>query len=323
MTTKNEVNLVGYKKKPPRLLKPLMETAFGPGGGLHPLLDAARNNDRLRFEIRNGQFNIYYRGGSLLKVGPGKVPWAMRFDEKYFKGGVLIPFGLPTNYSGLDDSRKWADAIPDLMKVMDDWWTRNPKNEREHCQAMAAANSATHGLPQTDYLVLDLEYHCDGHRFDLIAARRRISEQDPTGWAEPGFVFVEVKSDYRTCCGESGLGKHSRDYRDTVTAWGGQGVKDIKLEYQNLIAQKQRLGLLPKSFPFKSFSAAVAELLIVTVGLDPDDPRLRSPLTEVMEVSNAMGKTACIRFMHLDSSCYKMTAEKYFFPQNNSVHRER
>jgi hypothetical protein len=198
------------------------------------------------------------------------------------------------------------------MDVMDDWWTRNPKDERTHCQAMATTNSAKNGLPQTDYLVLDLEYQWAQRRFDLIAAKRRMTEQDPTGWVEPDLVFVEVKSDYRACSRKSGLGDHARDYRDIITARSGQSINDIKIEYQNVIVQKQCLELLHKSIPFKRFSAAVPELLVVIVDLDQDDSRLLKPLTEVMNVSNELGRAACIRRMKLDSNCYEMTASKYF-----------
>jgi hypothetical protein len=166
MTKKKDVDLDTYKKSP-RLLTTQMEQALEPGGGLHPVLAAVTQDDRLRLEIRDHRFNIYYAGGSLLRVDGNSSPWAMHFDKKYFKGGSLDPPTLPAQYSATEDSREWVEAFPALIACMDDWWTRHPKGERAHCQAMAAANSARAGLPFADYLIIDLEYQWAQRRFDL------------------------------------------------------------------------------------------------------------------------------------------------------------
>lgn len=50
MTKKQGVDLNKYRKLP-RLLEMPMETAFRPGGELHPLLDAVTTDDRLRLDI--------------------------------------------------------------------------------------------------------------------------------------------------------------------------------------------------------------------------------------------------------------------------------
>ena len=85
MTKKNEVNLDTYKKKPRRLTNKMLN-ALEPGGVLNPLLAAVAQGDRLRLEIRDHRFNIYYSGGSLLRVAGSKSGWEMHFDENYFKG---------------------------------------------------------------------------------------------------------------------------------------------------------------------------------------------------------------------------------------------
>jgi hypothetical protein len=307
LTTKQQVDLGTYKKRP-RLLTESMEHALCPAGGLHPLLAAVTQDGRLRMDIRERRFNIYYAGGSLLSVDARRSPWAMHFDEKYFKGGSLEPPALPGHYSTADDSRAWVETFPTLIHAMEDWWERYPKVERAHCQAMAAANDAGTGLPTSDYLVLDLEYQWAQRRFDMIAAKRSPTKDDPAGWVEPDLVFVEVKSDYGACKGRSGLGDHARDYRDNIKAGGGTRVPDIKLEYENMIAQKRRLGLIADTLPFGRFSAAVPELLFVLVDLDPEAPPMAAPLAEVGEVANELGEAGHIRFMRLASPKYRMTA---------------
>jgi hypothetical protein len=309
MTTKQQVNLNTYPKIP-RLLAEPMEAALSPGGDLHPVLVAVAKDDRLRLDIRDRRFNVYYGGGNLMLVDGRKSPWALHFDKKYFKGGTPKPPTLPPQFSSIDDADDWVLAFPELIAGMDKWWKQHPKGERAYCQEMAAANSRMAGPPPADYLVLDLEYQWAQRRLDMIAAKRRPTKKDATGWAEPDLVFVEVKSEYLACYGKSGLGDHARDYRDIITASDGQRVRDIKLEYENVIAQKTRLGLLGGSLGFRCFSPAVPELLVVFVDLDPNVSKLLAPLGEVRAVSDGLGNAAHVRFMCLDSKKdYVMTAD--------------
>jgi len=301
MTTKQQVNLNTYRKRPRELAKSMME-ALGPVGDLHPLLDAVAKDRRLRFEIRHRRFNVYYDGGTLMRVDGRERPWVLHFDENYFNGGALKPPTLPTQFSAIKDAHAWVKAFPDLMTGMDAWWNLHPKDERRHCQAMAAANSRMAGPPPADYLVLDLEYQWAQRRFDMVAAKRRSTKDDATGWAEPDLVFVEVKSELSACYGKSGLGDHASDYRDIITSSDGRHVKDIKREYENVIAQKTRLGLLDVSLGFSRFSLSIPELLLVFVDLE-------APLLEVRKVSDALSRAAHIRFMRLDSPDYVMTAD--------------
>lgn len=310
MTTKQRVNLNTYPKIPRLLAKP-MEVALGPGGALHPVLVAVAKDRRLRLDIRDRRFNVYYGGGNLMLVDGRKSPWVLHFDEKYLKGGSLKPPTLPTQFSAIDDANAWVQAFPELIAGMEDWWTRHPKGERAHCQAMATANSGIAGPPSADYLVLDLEYQWAQRRFDMIAAKRRPTKKDATGWAEPDLVFVEVKCEYPACYGKSGLGDHARDYRDIITAMDSVSAQYIKIkeEYENLIAQKTGLGLLDVSLGFTRFSVSIPELLLVFVDLDPNVPKLLAPLGEVREVSDEFGDAGKIRFMRLDSKNYVMTAD--------------
>jgi len=111
MTTKQQVNLNSYSKIPRLLSKP-MEVALGPGGDLHPVLVAVAKDDRLRLDIRDRRFNVYYGGGNLMLVDGRKSPWALHFDKKYFKGGTLKPPTLPPQFSSIDDAHAWVLAFP-------------------------------------------------------------------------------------------------------------------------------------------------------------------------------------------------------------------
>lgn len=303
--TKQEVNLNIYQKAP-RMLSEQMMVALEPGGDLHPVLIAVAGDVRLRLDIRDRRFNVFYGGGNLMRVDGRTFPWELHFDEKYFKGGAIRPPALPTQFSTTDDTRAWVQAFPELIAGMDDWWNQHPRGERALCQAMAALNSGT--VQSGDYLVLDLEYQWAQRRFDMVAAKRRLTEDDETGWKEPDLVFVEVKCTCGACTGTSGLSAHAQDYQDIITSKNGQSVYDIKLEFERVVAQKVRLGLFDRSVGFRRFSPEVSELLMVLVDFDPNTPSMRMPLNNVRDISDSLGDKARIRFMRLDSPDYKMTS---------------
>jgi hypothetical protein len=319
MTTKEEVNLETYRKNP-RQLKPLMkQELLKPSGDFQPILEAVINDPRLRLEIRDQRFNVYYKGGSLMRISGSKPPWTLEFDKKYFKGkDCELPTTLPKLFLSIADTHAWITAFPGLMRGMDAWFKPHSKSEKDaeqhpreriHCQAMATANSNMAAILSTDYLVLDLEYQWAHRRFDMVAAKRHRTVDDTTGWVEPDLVFIEVKSEYSACSGTAGLGDHASDYRDIIKAKGGKSVLGIKQEFKEVITQKTDLGLLDKSFGFKSFSLGVPELLIVFVNIDPNASSLQTSMQEVQAVAESLGNDARIRFMQLVSPNYVMTAK--------------
>ena len=150
MTKKHEVDLNTYKKAPRRLSNAMLD-ALRSSGELHPLLAAVRRNDKLRLEIRDRRFNIYYGGGSLLLVDGRTTPWTAKFDKKYFSKGNLTPPPLPPECVSLDDAHACVTVFPEMMAGMDDWWGQCPKGERGHCQTLAAT-STDEGLALGDYM---------------------------------------------------------------------------------------------------------------------------------------------------------------------------
>ncbi|MBW6485464.1 MAG: hypothetical protein K0B01_04850 [Syntrophobacterales bacterium] len=241
MTTKNDVDLTTYRKGP-RLLTQAMEDALGPGGMLNPVLVRVAADQRLRLEIRDHRFNIYYRGGNLMRVDGRKKLWSLHFDKEYFNDISCPAPELPQECIDANLER-WIEAFPDLIAGMDRWFDQHRndesehRHERDHCQKIATENAGIFGRSSVDYLVLDLEYEYAKCRFDMIAAKRRITLNDATGWEEPYLVFVEVKSEYGACTGVAGLEEHAKDFRRITTAGDGQPVIKIKKEYEDLREQ--------------------------------------------------------------------------------------
>lgn len=286
MTKKCEVDLSRYTKPPRHLPGPLLDSLKI--GALSSVLSAVLSDRLLALEIRERRFNVYYGGGNLMRVDGRTSPWTLQFDSKYFNEGTLQMPSLPGVLDASTDAENWVAAFPQLKAGMEDWWTRHPKGERAHCQAMAAANNGQAGTPQGDFLIIDMEYQWAQRRLDLIAAEKRPSPSDPEGWAHPAFVFVEVKSEYSACAGSSGLTDHARDYSDILSARGGAAVAEIKKEYEHVWAQKRELGLLNPALGFEGFAEEDPGLLVVLVSLDPGHPSIAAPLRALTDADSRL-----------------------------------
>lgn len=303
MTTKRQVDLETYRKAPRRLSDHLFKHLSE--GDLQPVLKAVVADPRLRLDIRERRFNVYYGGGSLMLADGRKSPTQLHFDAKYYKGNdTLMPL-LPSVLNSLSDAQAWVGSFEELISGMDTWWKTHAKGERAHCQAMAAANDGASAPPLGDFLILDMEYQWAQRRLDLIAAEKHPTESDPTGWREPDLVFVEVKSDYSACSGASGLSDHASDYRDIITTRSGAAAADIKSEYQRVWSQKRDLGLISPSVPFERFSADTPGLLLVFVDLDPRHRCLEIPMMLVAETARLL-EGGRVQMLSLSSPNYIM-----------------
>lgn len=302
---KDDIDLDSYTKAPRRLVDDMMRK-LGPGGELSPILDEVKGSERLRLDIRDHRFNVYYRGGSLLCVDGRRRPWALHFDRRYFSELPDKLRQLLEESASIEHSGEWVAAFPELMDGMDKWWDAHHREERDHCQKIARQNSPRDPGSLGDCLVLDIEYQWAQRRLDLIAARRNPTAADPSGWAEPVLVFVEVKSDLSACTGGSGLKEHVEDYSAIVTARGGKAAEDIKREFESVIAQKKELGLFADSIGFQRFADAQPELLLVLVDLNPEGQQWRALLHDIASVVGREGIGETARFMYVTSTDYQM-----------------
>jgi hypothetical protein len=309
MTKKADVKLETYKKAP-RCLSDQMKTALLDGGDLAPVLEAVGNDDELRLDIRDECFNVYYGGGNLLKVSGRIAPWKMYFAEKYFAVGEAAAPKLPDSCSSIEVARQWVDSFDALRAGMDSFWAKHGREERDHCQRMARANSALHPRVDSEYLILDIEYEWAHRRFDLIAARRNLTTADQTGWREPHLVFVEVKSGPAACGGNAGLAVHVTDYAAIVQAREGGSADEIKREFEGVVAQKKALGLIEDALPFERFSAEPLALLLVFANIDPVAANVSTYVQRAIEAADAKGLSDTLSVMRLSSDDYLMTEAK-------------
>ena len=278
-STRREFDWRTYTK-PVRLLTAAQESAFV-DGLLSPLLEWASGRDSVRFEIRARQAAIYDRGTMLLRIRGAEAPFVGEIDAN-----VRLPRHQRT---GAERLELWPLSSPDevsvAVKELDSLKAVNDEQtgdlpERAWLHAFASANDGgTDAEPA--YTVAETEYQYGRRRFDFVAMRRAEGVSGPGGFTTPRLVFGQFKSHGRPLSGSSGLEAHAADFADFATALGGAHLTAARLELDELVRQKLRLGLLSRDIPFRHFTDDRPEYLVVFSDYDLATPALDAPLAEM------------------------------------------
>ena len=237
------------------------------GGILAPLLVRVEHDDTLSLEVRNGYVNIYYRGGSLVRLTANRRAdqFSAVFNWRYCDIDPAYCPTLPANrppekIGSIDDAKAWLEAFPWLKQVMDVHFSARPKIEREYQQAVVRDNNRHATGERTDYVILDVEYTqssraCPGQKtnylFDMIGLRwPAAGSTSRKGLATP--VIMEMKAGDGALMNAAGLLKHFEDIEAFLTAPSGEEFSRpyalLRHELKTVFELKQRLELpsLPK-----------------------------------------------------------------------------
>ena len=230
------------------------DNVFGKDGKLGGLIEMVKNDDELVLQIRDDYFNVYYKGGNLLKVSSEN---SFQFDYNYYKCEI----GLDTQ-----DQRKTRDYkafIADMKKLMDKYWKWLKRvhnrilHEKDTQHALCISNTES-----TDYTIIDLEFQvstrkdCIYHyepssiprhpgvdvyekspRFDIIAVRN----------SDHRLCVIELKNGLDALVGKSGIGDHADSFEGSI---GKNPLAELTFtkEMEKVVSDKKRLKLLSDDF---------------------------------------------------------------------------
>ena len=212
--------------------------------GLSALLQYVKYDNTLDIEIRENKINIYYRGGSALRiteVAPNK--YGFHFDKNYFlSDSSLLYDSIPI----LNSETDWKQYFPLVKQGMDFYITKRPKEEREFQQLVVRENNYSNISNATDYYIIDIEY--DNHknaRFDMVALEWESSGSKrklPKSY-KPKLSIIEMKYGDGALKGSAGMVKHINDFKQFLS--NSIEVQDFKTEMITIFQQKRELGLIP------------------------------------------------------------------------------
>lgn len=147
-------------------------------GILRNILKYVKSDTTLAMEIRKDCINIYYRGGSLLKVKEvGENIYNGYFDKNYIKteNSQSVVVECISGINNLSKANKLIEYIPKIKQQMDLWMKIEMPDggEREYKHIVAKENN--YGLigKESDYFIGDIEYRgsSNNYLFDMIGVK--------------------------------------------------------------------------------------------------------------------------------------------------------
>lgn len=267
-------------------------------GQLKELLDYIKSDTTLDLEIRENYINIYYLGGNILKVTKNNGSYNLNFDYNYLK---CTPFIKKTTIVNYQQKKDWNSYFPIVKQVMDFYFLKHPKEEREFQQLVVRENNYSSIANSTDFFIIDIEYDNQKNaRFDIIAcewpsvaSNRKLQKN-----FKPKLVIIEMKYGDGALTGSSGMKKHCDDFN--IFTSNTTSLSNFKSEMLSILRQKRELGLIPclskdgNKNEIAEFENSI-ELIFLLANHDPASSILQTELTSLVKqkirfiTSNFMG----------------------------------
>ena len=237
--------------------------------------------DLFSLEIRRNYINIYYRGGSILKISQFKKGYRFHFDVNYCRNKENEKLEDHIYYQTLAsmnqyDANAFISNFPLMQVVMDEWFKILPKREREFQQALQRKNS----------FVVDIEHQFNyvqkrGMRFDMIIV---VGDK---------MYVTENKLGNSAIGGQAGVLKH---YLDIC-----RFLDDERL-HQALIASvietsvvKRKLGLLKKEI--SSIDPAKTEVMYIFGEYNQRSKALSNAVKEMNKYKDTFNREYAVKFL--------------------------
>lgn len=186
-------------------------------GILKSLTLKVQRDDTLMLALRGNYINVYYRGGSILKLTENKSAggYDAEFDTDYSKGTITKPLE-PKRITEPEHCDKWVAHLPALKEVMNSYFSVKKKSEREFQQLVAWENNRSGLSSDTEYFITDIEYAVtvDGlsMRADMLGLKWIKRTRSGPGKCTP--VIIEMKYGVDAFNGSSTEGKKGSGIKD-------------------------------------------------------------------------------------------------------------
>lgn len=224
------------------LSQTFMNDLLNQNGLLYPILERVKQDHTLMLSIRKDYINIYYRGGNILRIKEQRnSSYSAFFDDNYNKSTLASP-GLPDIIESKDAAILWNRSLQDLKGIMDSYFSKYSKPEREFQQIVARENNFSTISNQSEYFVSDIEFADSnlGARFDILALRWLASQRKSTNSCRP--ALIEMKYGDDALNGNAGLLKHLQDIDVLISNDGKYKALLETMEMQ--FNQLDQLGLM-------------------------------------------------------------------------------
>lgn len=267
-------------------------------GLLHPILDRVISDHTLLLSIRGNYINIYYRGGNILRVEKSGDRYTSFFDPKYNKNAESA-LDLPLHINHQDDARKWVESFQSLKLMMDFYFSRICKSEREFQQLVARENNDSTISNESEYFIADIE--CSDSdlkaKFDMLAIKW-LANQRKNG-SNCKAALVEMKYGDGALDGKSGVMKHIKDIATLIEDKKCYG--ELLSTMETKFDQLDRLGLLrfnhcTNGTKVKLDVKAPPEVIFILANHNPRSTKLKTLLVDSDDVIKTQSKSFDLKF---------------------------
>jgi len=275
-------------------------------GFLRGIISSVKEDDTLDFQIRENEVHIYYRGGKILGLKPARGQYNASFDKNYcenkksrYKDQLA---SLSKTISTAKHTSQWVHAFPILKQMMDLYFSKTEKTEREFQQLVARENNNTKIANSTDYFIIDIEYASKGQidmgRFDMVAlawpataSKRKSNKAD--------LAFIEMKFGESALDGKADIKKHIDDMNDFLE--NEKNLAQIQEEMAEVFKQKRELELI-KSISHNNneitdISNNKPDFILLIAGYTHRSTKLLTQLKKAPPMEKANLKIATANFM--------------------------
>jgi len=265
------------------LSQTFMNDLLNQDGLLHPILERLNQDHTLMLSIREDYINIYYRGGNILRVKEQRNGfYSAFFDNEYNKSGEGSP-SLPGTIENSNSAKTWIASFQALKEIMDIYFSKNGKPEREFQQLVARENNFSTISNQSEYFVSDIEFADSnlGARFDILALRWLASQRKNTSNCRP--ALIEMKYGDDALSGNAGMLKHLQDIDALISNSGKYKALLEMMETQ--FNQLDELGLMTFNRvanwkKIKLDASKKPEVVFVLANHNPRSSKLRTILRD-------------------------------------------
>jgi hypothetical protein len=272
-------------------------------GFLSPVRKRVAKDDTLMLSLRKKYFNIYYRGGSILKLTRGSNGvYKPFFDANFGESAPAVIASLPVKITSPSECDEWVSALSTLKEIMNGFFVNHPKAEREFQQLVAWENNRSAISNGTEYFITDIEFANEARdaRFDMLGLKWCADKKKSGTQCAP--VLIEMKWGDDAYAGAAGIKKHIEDIERLV---GNEiEVANVRKTIGAQFQQLHKLGML--RFNLSSAVKEIApleplEVVFILANHNPRSVKLHNILKTLEEP-----KTFALRFFVASFSGYGM-----------------
>jgi hypothetical protein len=265
-------------------------------------------DNTLMLAIRKDYINVYYRGGNIIKLTEKKCKheYESFFDKKYTSDNAFQHHNYQYSVISEDDVQKLIDNIPVRKQLMDHWFTKNQKLEREFQQLVVRENNFSSISNGTEYFIADIEFAEPeiGARFDMLAFKWPVQNRKS---GNVHLALIEMKYGDDALTEKSGIAAHVRDFQRFLT--NPDNCKNLCDMAEVQINQLNKLGLLQHTKgDNRTFivNKDHFEVIFIFANHNPRAQKLLSELENLSQQFADMEALCDIRFFVASSAGYGM-----------------